>query len=335
MRRLFPLLLLAACAPQTDKVASVEVAAETAPVASADDAADDPAIWLNPDDPGQSLILGTDKKAGLYVYNLQGDVTAFLPAGKLNNVDLRQGVQIGDWRGDIAAASNRSDDSISLFTINNGEIAMAGGFSSILPEPYGACMGGAGDETLVFIAYKTGDVVAYRLNGPASGEVAAQFKVPSQTEGCVFDDDAQTLYVGEEDYGIWKAKYEDGAFLAPSRVIEISPANGVAADIEGLTLYKTGAATGYLIASSQGNDSYAVFKREGDNAFVGRFKIVSSATVDGTGETDGIDAVSAPLGPDYPHGALVVQDGYNDPEGSAQNFKIVDWREIEKAMGLD
>ena len=37
---------------------------------------DDPAIWINPDDPAQSLILGTDKDAdgALYVYDLNGKI---------------------------------------------------------------------------------------------------------------------------------------------------------------------------------------------------------------------------------------------------------------------
>src|SRR3546814_16511798 len=35
---------------------------------------DDPAIWINPSDPAQSLLIGTDKdeNGGLYVYDLQG-----------------------------------------------------------------------------------------------------------------------------------------------------------------------------------------------------------------------------------------------------------------------
>src|SRR3546814_1779145 len=61
------------------------------------DAADDPAIWAAP--PGQSVnrsgmrgrgfITGTDKKAGLYVFGLDGRKLQFLPDGLLNNVDLR------------------------------------------------------------------------------------------------------------------------------------------------------------------------------------------------------------------------------------------------------
>src|SRR5262249_18029341 len=45
---------------------------ETEAVPSDGDAADDPAIWVHPGDPTRSLILGTDKKGGLNVFDLEG-----------------------------------------------------------------------------------------------------------------------------------------------------------------------------------------------------------------------------------------------------------------------
>jgi 3-phytase len=59
---------------------------ETVPVASTRDAADDPAIWVHPDNPEQSLIVGTDKQSGLYVYALDGSERQYLapiPATRL------------------------------------------------------------------------------------------------------------------------------------------------------------------------------------------------------------------------------------------------------------
>jgi 3-phytase len=43
-----------------------------------DDAADDPAVWIHPTHPEMSLILGTNKKGGLAVYNLEGKEVAYL-----------------------------------------------------------------------------------------------------------------------------------------------------------------------------------------------------------------------------------------------------------------
>ncbi|KAK0357597.1 hypothetical protein LTR94_038840, partial [Friedmanniomyces endolithicus] len=51
---------------------------QTAPVAQMGDAADDPAIWVNPLDASKSRILGSNKKQGLLVYDLDGRQTQFL-----------------------------------------------------------------------------------------------------------------------------------------------------------------------------------------------------------------------------------------------------------------
>ena len=53
------------------------------------DAADDPAVWVNPDDPSKSVIVGTDKEGGLMVYDLAGRQLQYLPVGDMNNVDVR------------------------------------------------------------------------------------------------------------------------------------------------------------------------------------------------------------------------------------------------------
>ena len=62
---------------------------ETDPVPHGKDAADDPAIWVHPADPTQSIIIGIDKKGGLAVYNLAGRQLQYLAGGRINNVDLR------------------------------------------------------------------------------------------------------------------------------------------------------------------------------------------------------------------------------------------------------
>ncbi|NKB16728.1 MAG: phytase [Sphingomonadales bacterium] len=98
-----------------DPAVSVTAVAETPPVGTAnEDAADDPAIWRNPANPAASLIVGTDKKVGLYVYDLKGAQKSFLPAPGLNNVDL---VELGDGTV-VVAASDRSD-------LANGQMFLA------------------------------------------------------------------------------------------------------------------------------------------------------------------------------------------------------------------
>ena len=45
---------------------------ETEAVKTSGDAADDPAFWLNKTNPEKSIVLGTDKKSGIYTYDLSG-----------------------------------------------------------------------------------------------------------------------------------------------------------------------------------------------------------------------------------------------------------------------
>src|SRR3546814_18948829 len=70
---------------------SAALRVETVAAGMYGDAADDPALWANPGDPAASLVIATDKKAGLYVYDMRGEVVQFLPDGRMNNVDLREG----------------------------------------------------------------------------------------------------------------------------------------------------------------------------------------------------------------------------------------------------
>ena len=56
------------------------------------------AIWINPWDRAQSLVIGTDKAAdALEVYDLSGNRLQRIPDknGSVNNVDLRSGVSAG------------------------------------------------------------------------------------------------------------------------------------------------------------------------------------------------------------------------------------------------
>jgi 3-phytase len=52
---------------------------QTEAVPSSGDAADDPAIWVHPRVPARSLVLGTDKKGGLHVFDLAGKRVQTIP----------------------------------------------------------------------------------------------------------------------------------------------------------------------------------------------------------------------------------------------------------------
>jgi len=101
------------------------------------------------------------------------------------------------------------------------------------------------------------------------------------------------------------------------------------ADVEGLaTIDHKGRR--YLLASSQGDNAYAVFRLPGVE-YVGRFAVAAGA-FGATSETDGIEAVAGNFGPAYPDGIFLAQDGDNG--ALAQNFKLVRWDRIAAALGL-
>ncbi|MEM6649460.1 MAG: phytase [Pseudomonadota bacterium] len=338
--------------PDDPNLITVTAAVETVPVKTKDDAADDPAIWVHPTNSAKSLILGTDKKAGLYSYNLQGEVVHFLPLAAPNNVDLRQNIPtqveamtinqgtsqtVTTETVDIAVTSNRDNNTIGILSVTEAGTDLLTEIPTARPEPYGICMGyeqGRIGQILVAVTHKSGNVDLYIIDLEQGALGQYGFSVDSQPEGCVFDEANGTLYVGEEAKGIHAFQLEDlyRQRATSTLVDDVAGPNGITADIEGLTIYQTGETSGYLIASSQGNHSYAIYDRE-SRAFLGRFAVVPGETIDGAQETDGLDATSARLGPNFPNGVLVVQDGYNRPR-KPQNFKVISWNAISEALNL-
>ena len=80
------------------------------------DAADDPSIWIHPADPSKSLILGTNKKGGISVYNLRGEEIHYYRVGNANNVDVRYGFQFGN--GNVSRwTSSPNYPRLRVFTI--------------------------------------------------------------------------------------------------------------------------------------------------------------------------------------------------------------------------
>lgn len=315
-----------------DPAVTVTATTETPPVGTArEDAADDPAIWLNTANPAASLVVGTDKKGGLYVYDLKGAQKHFIPAPGLNNVDL---IDLPDGRV-LVAASDRSDLTkvqlfLALLDTATGTLAPAGKIVVGPGEGYGICMikpAGA-DGIVAYSAPKGGTIYKTTITqtgGAFSGTTATLAQIPTQTEGCIADPRTGTLYIGEEDAGIWAIDTATGA----KRMVAPIDNKMLVADVEGLAIAPEGKDGGYLVASSQGDNAYAVFRLPGMTP-VGRFRI-AAGTLGSTEETDGIELDNRAFGPDFPGGLFIAQDGMNAP--SAQNFKYARWDEVLAALG--
>ena len=310
-----------------------------------EDAADDPALWHNAHDPGQSRVFGTNKKNGIYAYDLEGKEVAFYPFGMINNIDIRQSVKYGDQYIDVLGGSNRTDNSVVLYTIDS-----LGNLKSLLQknflidttdidEVYGFCLyKDYSAQASVLVNGKNGKINQYAIAKSQLGycklEPQFSWKLNSQPEGMVADDDLAFLYIGEEERGIWKISLENPN--QPPVIITDSQAENnpdIAYDIEGLALSRTDSVNGFLLASIQGSFSYAIFDRL-SNKYLGSFTILENGQIDGVEETDGIDIFTGQFGGPFEEGILVAQDGFNyeDSVLVGQNFKYVNLEEVLKLV---
>ena len=324
----------------------VPAAGETQAVATQRaDAADDPEIWVDPKDSSRAIIFGTDKQAGLYSYDLSGKILGFIPDGRLNNVDLRPDFPTPTGPRVLIAASDRGRMGAALYLMNPAtlEVSPWGVVPLDLSEPYGLCIGRRGEDFVVLVNSTDGQIRQFRVTADDQGKALAaeerRFAVPSQPEGCVVDDVRGIFYIGEEAKGIWQFDL-DPLKSAQGRIIAAAPSDMLKPDVEGLTLMREGAVT-WLIASSQGDSAFAVWRVDGSPPqYRGRFSVVPANGVDAVTGTDGVAAQSGPVG-QFPEGLVVMQDDVESADESdstvrsRQNFKLVDWRDVRRVLNLD
>ncbi len=310
-----------------------------------EDAVDDPAIWVHPSDPAKSTVIGTDKTNGLLVYNLKGEEIHYYKLGRVNNVDVCYNFPLNGAVYDLAAATNRSSSTISIFKINRDDGSLTelngpGKLDEKLDDVYGICFYHSKKYNAFYVVVnaKNGWVQQWKITSGEEGNIhwqlARDFQLESQPEGMVADNELGFIYIGEEEYGIWKVTADPEENYKKVLISNTTSDNpDITYDIEGLSLYKAPDGKGYLIVSSQGSFSYAIYKREDPNKYIGSFKIIDGI-VDGVEETDGLDVCNSYLGHDFPLGLLVVQDGFNDDNKikQAQNFKYIAWPDIAKAF---
>ncbi|NSC22869.1 phytase [Streptomyces albus subsp. chlorinus] len=200
---------------------------------------------------------------------------------------------------------------------------------------------------------------SFRLPDGTSWSPCGEPDEQPQVEGMVVDPADGTLYAGQEDVGIWRLRADltgsphlvekvreygvPGSYDEESEecVPGADPGFGgthLSADVEGLTLLAEKDGDGVLLASSQGDSTFAGFDRERDeeNEYEGGFRVTAAGRdLDGSEECDGAAVLNAPLGKRYPDGLLVVQDGHDTPqdgERGATGFKFVDLADVTRAL---
>ncbi|MGK7951779.1 MAG: phytase [Xenococcaceae cyanobacterium] len=160
----------------------------------------------------------------------------------------------------------------------------------------------------------------------------ADFGLTNTTDG-VLNLENLSLQGNPEEFFYWDIIHPTATAndLIAEELLEILPSGttqfatetpSLVPDVEGLTIYYGEDSNGYLLASSQGDSTFAIYDRAGSNSYLEKFAI------DNVEESDGADVINLPLGDKFSAGLLVVQDGSNEPavvfpdpeDGEIQNF---------------
>jgi 3-phytase len=317
--------LLTSCAT-TEKSADVVVALE--PVVVTEQTAvdtDDPAIWINPDDPAKSLILGTDKGGEIYVFDLDGKIIPEKTAsgmGRMNNIDVAYGFPLGGEMIDIALATDRNEEKIRVFRLPDMVPIDNGGIAAFVGETDDRrAMGLAiytrpsDDAFFAIVSRKFGVSGAYlwqyRLEDGGDGTIKAtkvrafgEFVGGKEIEAVAVDNELGYVYYSDEGAGVHKYHADPDA---PDADVELAffGTDGFAEDHEGISIYKIDDGTGYILVSDQQANAFQIFRREGEPGDPHNHQLVKKIYVS-TNESDGSDVSTIPVDGRFPSGIFVA-----------------------------
>ncbi|QRA44603.1 phytase [Chryseobacterium cucumeris] len=294
---------------------------------------DDPAIWINSQDPSKSIIIGTDKDTdgGLYAFDLNGKIIhKVLGLKRPNNVDLEYGFILNGKKTDIAAVTERETNKVKLYSLPElkevGEISVFEGETERGPMGVSMYKNPQTEEIFVIVGRKSGPADGYlwqykltEKNGSITGEVVRKFGKYSglkEIESIAVDDEMGYIYYSDEQFGVHKyyADPEKG-----NEELAVFGKGDFKSDVEGISIYPTDKGKGYILVSNQQNDTFNVYLREDQSK--GRIAEIPVSTL----ESDGSEVTHINLGPKFPKGVFVAMS-------NGRVFHYYDWRVIEKAI---
>jgi len=286
--------------------------------------ADDPAIWIHPEDPARSLILGTDKDqdGGLFVYDLQGRiVTVVSDLSRPNNVDVAYGFVLNGAPVDIAVVTERYANRMRIFGLPSMEPLDGGGIEVFEGEELRAPMGIAlykrsSDGTIfAILSRKSGPAEdylwQYSLLDGGAGQVNATlvrsfgtYSGEEEIEAVAVDDALGYVYYSDETFGV--RKYHADPDIPGKEELALFATEGFEGDHEGIAIYEIDDGTGYIIVSDQqrGNE-FHVYPREGSSGDPHSHELLTVFTTTAV-NTDGIDVTSAALNATFQRGLFVA-----------------------------
>lgn len=302
---------------------------------------DDPAIWVNKQDPAKSLVIGTDKdeNGGLYVYDLKGKIiTEKVIKGikRPNNVDIAYGLKLNGKSVDIAVVTERMTHKLRIYTLpdmkpvdNGGIPVFEGETDSLFRDLMGiATYTNPKGQIYAVVGRKTGPTTGgylwqYLLEDNGTGQIKAtlvrkfgNYSGKKEIEAIAVDNELGYVYYADEQFGVRKY-YADPA--KGNQELAVFAKDGFSEDHEGISIYKTSATTGYILVSDQSANQFKMYSREGvknanDHQLITALKV-------STNQSDGSDIYSGPLNADFKHGLFVAMS-------DNRTFQFYRWEDL-------
>jgi 3-phytase len=307
---------------------------------------DDPAIWFNENNPELSLIIGTDKDedGALFVFDLKGKIIDSLTVRGIqrpNNVDVSYGLSLGSKKVDFAVTGERMTSRLRFFLLPEMKEFPEGGI-----EVYEGETGEMYRDLMGVAVYHDRDnnkhyVIAGRKDGPTDGTYLWQYLIKGSEEGIelelvrkfgnysghkeieaiVVDNELGFIYYSDE--GVGARKY----YADPSKGNEelaLFATTGFTLDHEGISIYKTGEGTGYILVSDQEANKFHVFPREGSPEDPHQHKSLAILNLS-TISSDGSESSNRAFGSIFPKGFFVAMS-------DDKTFQIYRWEDLESEI---
>ena len=301
---------------------------------------DDPAIWINPDDPAQSLVLGTDKDedGALYVFDLSGNILESKVVRGLrrpNNVDVERLESQDGTVLHIAVTTERLTNRLRVYALPDMTPIDRGGIEVFVREKDRSPMGidlyrRANDGAVfAFVSRKSGPtegyIWQYRLKAHPDGSVSGDkvrafgtFSGGKEIEAIASDDELGFVYFADEGVGI--RKYHANPEMGDEE-LALFGTTGFAGDREGISIFDAGHGEGYILVSDQQAGKFQVFNRSGPDHQHRLLGMIDVAAV----ESDGSELVSTALPPLFPNGLFVAMS-------DDRTFHFYDWQDMANGM---
>ncbi len=305
--------------------------------------ADDPAIWIHPANPAQSLIIGTDKgtypEGGIFVWNMDGTPQQRLNISHPNNVDVRYGMPLAGSAIDIAVVTMRDHRQIRIYKIDSSSRTLeeittrdnANVVYHMFKSPQGLGLyQRPKDRTVFAIASSVHNESRRELwqvllqddgTGCVEGVLVRVFgDHTGQVEGLVADDELGYLYVAEEKAGIHK--YHADPRKGNDRLAFFATADGITGNREGLALYSCADSTGYLLLSVPSARAIKVYPRAGNHGNPHAHALLTTIMNTSSEFGDGLEVTNRRISMEFPHGVLIWH------HQAGKQFRLYAWEDL-------